>query len=422
MKIMWICSFAPARVAEAAAIPQNIFGGWVDGAIEQLLSVPDVKLAVCFPLRGSKAVKSGSDEALSYYGVPLRSGGFEYDPEAVGTYAHAIRDFQPDVIHFWGAEFPFFLAAVEAAPDKTRLVCSIQGLCGMCAKHYFAYLPEAAIHRITFRDFVRRDNLGAQQRAFVQRGEYEQRILAQLSHVIGRTEWDRACTELLVPSARYHVCNETLRNVFYENTGSWRYDRCEKHSIFVSQASYPIKGFHLVLEAFPEILSEYPDTVIYTTGQDPFSQSKLRISSYQQYLLSLLSRPGIREHVSFLGTLDAGAMCNRYLRSQVFVSASSIENSSNSVGEAMLLGVPVVASYVGGTMTLLRHGEEGYLYQADAPYMLAHYVKKVFAAGPDAEQMGKAAAAHAGTTHAREKNLLDLLSIYREISEQEPRL
>ena len=84
-------------------------------------------------------------------------------------------------------------------------------------------------------------------------------------------------------------------------------------------------------------------------------------------------------------------MCERYLSSNVAVSASSIENSSNSVGEAMLLGMPVVASDVGGTNNFIEHKKNGYLYPADAPYMLAHYVCEVFGDAEKAAAMGERA-------------------------------
>ena len=76
-------------------------------------------------------------------------------------------------------------------------------------------------------------------------------------------------------------------------------------------------------------------------------------------------------NVRFLGPFDAPAMRDRYLRTHVYVSPSTIENSPNSVGEAMLLGCPVVSSNVGGVSDLLYHGKEGFLYQTSAPYMLA---------------------------------------------------
>ena len=48
------------------------------------------------------------------------------------------------------------------------------------------------------------------------------------------------------------------------------------------------------------------------------------------------------------------------------------------MSEAKILGVPSVVSYAGGTTDRIKHGVSGFYYQTDAPYMLAHYICKVF--------------------------------------------
>ena len=108
-------------------------------------------------------------------------------------------------------------------------------------------------------------------------------------------------------------------------------------------------------------------------------------------------------------------MKERYRKAHVFVSPSSIENSPNSVGEAMLLGMPVVASDVGGVRNMLEHGKEGYVYPADAYYMMAYYIGELFENPERAVQMGRQAALRAAHTHHREKNRDRLLEIYEEI-------
>ena len=50
---------------------------------------------------------------------------------------------------------------------------------------------------------------------------------------------------------------------------------------------------------------------------------------------------------------------------------SHIENSPNSVCEAMLVGVPTIASFAGGTSSIIKDGEEGILVQDGDPYVLA---------------------------------------------------
>ena len=168
----------------------------------------------------------------------------------------------------------------------------------------------------------------------------------------------------------YHFNNETLRDEFYE--GEWNYSDCEKHSIFCSQGHYPIKGIHLVIEALNRIVKDYPDAHLYIGGKDYLSLPFYKQSSYGKYLVSLIKQYGLEKNVSFTGFLNAEQMKNRYLKSNVFVSASSIENSPNSLGEAMLLGVPCISSQVGGVHNMMTHAIEGYTYPADEIYMLAY--------------------------------------------------
>ena len=109
-------------------------------------------------------------------------------------------------------------------------------------------------------------------------------------------------------------------------------------------------------------------------------------------------------------------MCERYLKSHVFVSASSIENSSNSVAEAMLLGMPVIASAVGGIPDMLTDKKEGFLYQSDAPYMLAHYIMKLFDDDQISESCGQAARKRALYDHDQELNNQKLIEIYEKVA------
>ena len=125
---------------------------------------------------------------------------------------------------------------------------------------------------------------------------------------------------------------------------------------------------------------------------------------------------GVEDKIEFLGSLSGEEMKQAFLDANVFVLPSTIENSPNSLGEAMLLGVPCVAADVGGVTTMMRHRLEGEVYPSTAPYMLAFYVENIFAQGEAAEAMGAAARAHAGVTHDPEKNLADLLEIYKSLA------
>ena len=119
--------------------------------------------------------------------------------------------------------------------------------------------------------------------------------------------------------------------------------------------------------------------------------------------------------MEFLGFLSEEKMAERFLKSNVFVSPSSIENSPNSVGEAMLLGVPTVSSDVGGVKNMLTHGKDGFIYPADEPYMIEYYVSKIFESSDLAKEISKSAKEHAEYTHNRFLNGKTLMEIYNNI-------
>ena len=270
-------------------------------------------------------------------------------------------------------------------------------------------------NNFTFRDFLTGTILKGQKR-FELRGIYEIEMLRMARHIIGRTSWDRSRIWAINPNAVYHFCNETLRPDFYDGD-LWNYEKCEKHSIFLSQAGYPIKGLHQVLKSMPIILRHYPDTRIRVAGGDitkslTFSE-RLRLSGYGKYIKRLIKKNGLEEKITFTGNLNGEQMKQEYLSANVFVCPSSIENSPNSLGEAQILGVPCVASYVGGVMDMMRGNEEN-LYRFEEVEMLAEKVCQIFANADNQIDMKGIAAKR----HDPKSNSTNLLSIYKNISKQ----
>lgn len=421
MNILWLTNIALPEASLLMNEKPTPFGGWFVSASARLADEDCIELSIAFPKNGLRTVQILKGEKINYYAFPQVSEK-DIRSNKQNTYLKKILDeAKPDIVHIFGTEFAHTLAMVNICQKKNiNVVMSIQGLVSINVRHYMACLPANVQNRFTIRDFVKQNNLRQQQNKFMKRGVFEIEALQKVKHIIGRTTWDRACTSQINPSAQYHFCNETLRDEFYKHI--WDIKKCENHSIFVSQGSYPIKGLHFMLEAMPLILKRFPDTKLYAGGQNIIKtdtlRDKLKISSYGKYIKELIKRYNLGKSIVFTSVLDEKQMCQRYLKSHVFVCPSSIENSPNSLGEAMILGVPSVVSDVGGVTDLLNHREEGFVYQADAPYMLAYYVCEIFANDDLTLQFSKKARMHAIKTHDKEENTKRMMEIYREITGQ----
>ena len=211
--------------------------------------------------------------------------------------------------------------------------------------------------------------------------------------------------------------NETLRDSFYEKP-LWSYDRCKKHTIFVSNSGSALKGAHQVLNALPIILRQYPDTIVNFCGSSVMSnklKDLLRFQGYHLYLRRLVKRLHLQEHVRFLGSLSETQMKQQFLDANVYVLPSAIENSPNSLCEAQILGTPVVASYCGGTPTLLTDGQTGHFYRYEEYEMLAQIVIRLFSIN-DFKELSTKEREIALLRHDREKNAAALKSIYKELN------
>jgi len=418
MKVMWLTNLIPSAVRAHLNMKAGD-GQWVDHVLSGLQTQPDIRLRV---LSLGTGEASGEVSQTLGYCVFTEPKPQVYYPALEALFRRELQSFQPDVIHIWGAEYGHTLAMVNAAKAlglEKRVAVSIQGLCAYVTRHHNEGIAQRVIYRSSLRDFLRRDNLAQQAKTYAKRGVLEVEALKKVHHVIGRTEWDRACTGQINPGAVYHTCNETMRSPFY--SGVWHYAQCSKHRIFVTNWAAPYKGFHYVLEALHLLLPQYPDAEVFVTGGSYYPHSlteRLRTRAHHRYLARLTDQYGIKEKIHFTGYLNAEQMKEAFLRSNVYVLPSTVENSPNTVCEAMLLGVPCVSAAVGGIMKMMKHGEEGFVYQSTAPYMLAYYIDRVFRMGAEAEKMGLAAQAHARKTHAPETNLRTLLEIYREVAKE----
>ncbi|MCM3636546.1 glycosyltransferase [Sporosarcina luteola] len=418
MHILWVVNIPLPEASFLIGEKPLPFGGWLVSASKHLSKNNYIKLSIAFPGSKKDSVNELQGKNNIFYTFPPLNDNDFTMIEDNKYLEKIIESSKPDLVHIFGTEYAHTLAMINiCAKKKVKSVISIQGLISIISKHYMASLPLNVQMQSTFRDFVKRDNLKKQQKRFIKRGKYEIESLQKIEHVIGRTTWDKACTLQINSKVYYYECNETLRDEFYNHI--WSLENCEKDTIFVSQGSYPIKGLHFIIEAMPLILKNRPNAKLYIGGIDITKTSnfkeKLKLSSYGKYIKQLIKKYNLENKVIFTGVLNEKQMCQRFLKSNVFVLPSVIENESNSLSEARILGMPCVASYVGGVIDRIENGVDGFLYQHDAPYMLAYYVNQLLDNDELSLMFSEKTRSRALEIFDRRKNNERLLEIYRNI-------
>ncbi len=396
--------------------------GWVVGIHNSLLTA-GCEVAIVSPcnVKGNKKVVVGK---TSYYAIDADYKDMTvYNPKQVETFEDILKDFKPDAITVFGTEYTQGLAmlnACERCELLDRTVIFIQGIISYIQRYYVADVPEKVAHHKSFRERFNHMDIISQRDAFAYRGENERKMFAKAKHVICGTIWDKTVAKSINPEIKCHNCPETLRNGFYENKGKWSLDNCEKHSVFSVQSSfYPVKGVHYLLEGMNEIVKRYPDAKLYVTMKKPKRavsfKERINMNTYENYVAKLMDKYTLWDNVEFLGKLNEEQLIKQYLKANVFVCPSSIENQSQTVSEAKILGVPTIAAFVGGVVERIKHGIDGFHYQHNAPYMLAEYVGRIFDSNEIANEISVNAQKNAAVLVDREKNSEMLIGIYKSM-------
>ena len=201
---------------------------------------------------------------------------------------------------------------------------------------------------------------------------------------------------------------EILRADFYNK--SWSKTSFAKRIKLVTTISPGIyKGFETLLHA-AGLLSQYAEfefewSIIGYTSEEGWIKIAERYKKMSSKKCS----------IKFLGRKNAAEMVDVMLNSDIYIQVSHIENSPNSVCEAMLLGMPIIASFAGGTSSILSDGKEGILVQDGDPYTLAGMVVWLSQNFDSGKKMGINAKLRALKRHDRQRISEHLFATYKEI-------
>ena len=252
---------------------------------------------------------------------------------------------QYDLVHIHGTEQQYAAMGADLTMPK---VLSAQGF----VTEYYKYLPKKFEYR---------------HASWAVASYYERKYAPTVRHYIGRTHWDKAIIRQLQPDAIIHHNWELMRPEFYEPIDATA--NANANAMLFVGGLIDLKGIRESLKALNILRQTLPIRLIVTGYGDIDALVKLAES------LSLPNVPA--SALEHRGMLSAPQLWAAYHEAFCLLHPSYIDNSPNSVSEAQLAGLPVVASNVGGVSSMIESGETGMLTSLE-PVDIARGVEQLW--------------------------------------------
>lgn len=415
MKILWF-SLSPCSSAKRFG-KEKLIQGWMISLENEMKRQEDISLEVAYVSNIDE--KPFEFEGVKYYPIYLNAntpvgklkniyGSKEKkDKDILPILKNIIEQSNPDIIHVHGTE-SFFCSITNEITD-IPIVYSIQGFIAPITEQFFAgYSIDVVKKYDSICSKIMNNSISVNYNNYLYDAKREKKAIKSASYLIGRTNWDRSICKLYNPNAEYFVVNEILRPVFYNTV--WKKDKFSDKLILISTLSPGIyKGYETLLKA-AALLKEHStfDFEWRVAGCDKDSKW-VKISE------DITGHFSEDCNIKLLGMKSAEELAEELKNADIYCHTSHIENSPNSVCEAMLIGMPVIATFVGGTDSMLHHDKEGILYQDGDPYALAAYIVELHDDFAKAKTLGDNARKVALARHDKDIIVKDLLSTYNSI-------
>lgn len=160
----------------------------------------------------------------------------------------------------------------------------------------------------------------------------------------------------------------------------------------------PIYGHTDLIEAFALVCQEHPNAELVIAGEGPL---RPRLEEQARTL-------GIADRVQFLGLVPSEQVPDVMATLDAVALTSYSEGLPNMIMEAFAMGIPAVATGVGGVPELVKHGKTGFLVPANAPPILAVAIGQLIDDPEARRRMGQAGQALVRAEHNCLHNLEEM--------------
>lgn len=362
MRVLWFSCTTSNYVSPQS--PNDPHGGWVASLENIVTSHDDIELAVAF--ESTDSIFKDIQHGVTYYpmnlGLSRRQKQSNVNGEnkaVISAGLKVIDDFKPDIIQMFGSEWGYGLLKEYT---KIPIVIHIQG--SLPQYRNCTFPPGFSfLDNIFFRGVNIKAQIGDWQRnkSGLQRVKREEKILSINEYYMGRTDWDYSLIKLYNPKSKYFLCNEGLNEVFFTSNHKWKPKNDKVIHLMTTGASF-LKGLDVIYKT-SMLLKEHGQKIDFVvTGR--FGEAVRLI----EHKLGVNSR---ELDIHLLGNVPHQSIVEHLLASDMYIHPAYAENSPNSICEAQILGVPVIATFCGGIPSLVLNGKTGILVPQNDPYYLA---------------------------------------------------
>lgn len=414
MKVLWF-SLSPCGsvTREAASKTKH---GWMVALETALKQCKDVVLEVAF--LSKKKENAFIHDGVKYYPMYLPQSrnrvmrllyGGNDDDIKKELIREVVTQSSPDIIHIHGTEESFGYAA-EMFPEIPS-VFSIQGIIAPILNKFYSGIPEKDMKKFEpLLTKIKKAGIADVEKKFTHAAQREATFLEKANYIFGRTEWDSNITLMYNPNRIYIEVNELLRGDVYNHKWKGCFST-QKIKLITTISAGIYKGYETLIQTASLLKKHAPfDFEWNVIGYDK-GNYWVRMSEEYTGLSSGEC------NIKFLGWQDAETLCNHISNSDIYVQVSHIENSPNALCEAMVIGIPIVASFAGGTSSMLENNKEGTLVQDGDPYAYAGAIINYVKNPHKAIQMAACANKKGYLRHKEEKVVTELLNGYKFIIE-----
>lgn len=164
-----------------------------------------------------------------------------------------------------------------------------------------------------------------------------------------------------------------------------------------------VKGHDVLVHAFRLVLNDFPNATLMIVGEGPMEDPLHR----------LVEGLDLTKHVQFLKVVDRTAELLPLF--DVFVMPSLQEGLGLSVLEAQAMGLPVVASRVGGLPDIIEHNRTGLLVEPRNPQALAQGIVEILSHPAKAWDMGRAARMFVEKNYSSARMVRSTINLYEQL-------